>query len=329
MKTTNYQLRIVVPVYNAKSSFTECIKSIISSLQELSNWNVIIVDNGKNHGLEEELKEYPVEIIVRDKLPSAAYARNEGAANFEQGILLFFDSDVILEKKCVRTLIQPILEDKCDATFGSYSKDVSTLSYAQKFKQLYVNYVYSRDDSLVKNFYWTAICAIKAEIFHKVKGFDIGFKGANSEDQEIGIRLSREGYKILPVLRANGVHKHSYTVKSIFVNDLKKGITSMKNIQRNNIPITDNRHASKTDIAAVFFATLTVVIILSSVISFPLILLSLLPLFIWGIFRYKLLSTFAQQGFLFCIKSGLLLFSLELVRTLCVVFCIVSTKSSN
>jgi GT2 family glycosyltransferase len=320
-------LRVIIPVNNAKEYVIECIGSVVSSLNELTNWSIIVVDNGKNQALKKKLKNFPVQVIKRDEIRSAAYARNEGAANFYKGILLFFDCDVIIENGCIKKLIQPIIENSCDATFGSYSANVSSLYFAQKFKQLYVNYIYNRNNTEVRNFFWTAICAIKSEVFHKLNGFNSGFTGANSEDQELGIRLTKNGYIILPIQSAQGVHRHLYTIKSIFKNDLIKGITSIRNMQKNKIPLTDNNHAKRTDIYAVIFATLAIMTVLGTIISIYFFLFSFFFLLIWFLFRHKLLSVFANQGLAFLFKSSLLLYSLELIRALCVIICITSSKT--
>lgn len=327
MKIDSEKIRIVIPTYNAKETICECVQSIYNSVLYFDHWEIIVVDNGNNINLKKTLQNYPVKIIIRKEKSSAAYARNEGAKGFKEGILVFIDSDVIIEKNCLKKLTEPILTKKCDVTIGNYSQNIQGLTFAQKYKQLYINYIYSRKQQQIKNEFWTAISALNANVFHKLNGFNQNFNKKNSEDTEFGIRLSQNGFQVVAVNEAFGIHKHLYTIKKIIINDFRKGVSALVLSNKKKVPITDNRHANRKDILAVFTATMTIFLLLSSFIFYQLILGSIFVFVLWIILRFKLISIYYNtRKFNFYMKAIILMFILDLVRTTCVLFSFIQIK---
>lgn len=322
MKSPPIQISVVVPAYNCESTIKACIGQLSAQLKEFTNVEIIVVDNGKNPNLSELLGDFNVKILKRRELQSAAYARNEGCNNTLSGIIVFIDSDVIVEEQCIQNLIAPIVKNDCDATIGNYSTEVGSLTFAQKYKQLYIHNVYRRRPTVVKNDFWTAISAIKAEAFHELGGFDTTYEGASGEDQELGIRLTKNGYTVCHVKNALGLHKHNYTIKKIIINDIKKGLTVLSNTFQNDVPLTDHGHASKQDIFAVFFACFSLSCLIVSPLTnpLPLVATGLFSFFLWLFCKLDLLKILERsQGFGFTVQAIPLVFILDLVRAYCVV----------
>ena len=294
------------------------------------SWEIFIVDNGQNPNLELLLIDYPLSILKRDQIQSAAYARNEGAKGFLNGILVFIDSDVVIEKDCLHNLIKPLQKNLCNATIGNYSKNVTGLRFSQKYKQLYINHIYSREDSSIKNDFWTAICSVDAQIFNKLSGFNASFRGANGEDQEFGIRLTKNGYHVLSVKNANGQHLNRYDVLNIIRNDFKKGLTAVKNSLENKVPLSDNRHSRLRDILAVFFAVISITFLISSIFNLNLLFGFVFTFLIWLTCRRSLCNAFLKTGgLIFFIKALILMFSLDLIRFTCVLIGYAKNKLLN
>jgi glycosyltransferase involved in cell wall biosynthesis len=319
-------IRIVIPTFKALGTIQKCIDAVLDAITFHKSWEIIIVDNGQNPNLAETLKDYPVTVLKRNENQSAAYARNEGAKGFLNGILVFIDSDVICEKDCIENLIKPIQNKLCDASIGNYSKNLEGLSFSQKYKQLYINHIYSREVSKIKNDFWTAICAIDAKVFNKLNGFNTNFKGANGEDQELGIRLTKNGYTVLCVKNANGQHLNPYGVVKIIRNDFKKGVTAVRNSLENKVPFSDNRHSKMIDILAVFFAV-TTALFLSLSLNSDLLFIPIAMFLLWLLCRISLSITFFKSGgAIFFIRSLLLMFCLDLIRFTCVMIGFLKTS---
>lgn len=49
-------ISIIVPLYNKKSSIARCINSV--RIQSLSNWELIIVDDGSTDGSDDVVQQY-------------------------------------------------------------------------------------------------------------------------------------------------------------------------------------------------------------------------------------------------------------------------------
>jgi glycosyltransferase involved in cell wall biosynthesis len=313
-------IRVVIPAYNSIRTIQPCVHAIEAATSLIPLCEIVVVDNGKNSGIKEYLKNSSVKLLERKELCSAAYARNEGAKDFTNGILVFIDSDVICEKDCIESLIKPIINKQSQASIGNYSKKLNGLSFTQKYKQLYINHVYSRDGDLIQNDFWTAISAIDAGIFHQLQGFDTRFIGANGEDQELGIRLTSRGYKVVSARTAQGQHLNPYGIGNVIKNDFKKGITAVGNSLQNNIPFSDNRHANKSGILAVFFSALALCFLVLMTITIPIGWASCVAFLFWYVCRFTIGLTFLRNGgVFFYLPALLLMFCLDLVRFACVI----------
>lgn len=88
-------LSVIVPVYNTSLTLKRCLDSIIS--QALSDWEVIIVDDGSNDGsssmADEYAYEYPFIHAVHQRNKGLSAARNRGIEESKGDILTFVDSD--------------------------------------------------------------------------------------------------------------------------------------------------------------------------------------------------------------------------------------------
>lgn len=320
MNQVNNPIRIVVPAFNAGKTILQCVQAIIDATIHFAVWELVVVDNGSNKELKNKLKQTPAQIINAQELPSAAYARNKGAQGFNDGIIIFIDSDVIVEIESLYQLVQPILNKQAFATIGNYSKDVSDLNFAQSYKQLYIHHMYKQKSQLIQNDFWTAISAVDSKTFHSLQGFDSSFKGANGEDQEFGIRLTTNGYKIFSISRAMGKHLNPYTLGKIIGNDYRKGLTAMSNSLVNKVPLNDNRHAKVRSVISVLLATFTPIYFLLSLIFNLPINITFIFVLLWVVFRLNLIQCFAQaKGFAFIVKSIFLIYALDIVRFTCVV----------
>lgn len=313
-------IRVVIPVYRAGEVTVRCLESVVAALRFHPLSEVLVVDNGGNNQLEKLLSPLPVKIISRIARASAAYARNSGAADFYNGILVFIDSDVICEPDCIKNLTTPLLDGHVDACTGNYSANLNQLSFTQQYKQLYIHHSYNRSGDEIRNEFWTALSAVKASVFHALGGFDESFSGAAGEDTDFGVRLTRHGYKIYFVKNALGQHLHQYSITGIIRNDFKKGVAAIRNSVMNKVPLSDNRHSNIADQAAVALACLALLATFSGLFFTPLLSLTLFFLILWHYSRRSLSRLYMKKMTIpNYLKSLSLMFILDLLRAFCVV----------
>ncbi|MBV8591332.1 MAG: glycosyltransferase, partial [Acetobacteraceae bacterium] len=282
-------------------------------------------DDGANGDVGAILLGLPVRVVMTGVSGSAAVARNAGAAGFAGTFLVFVDSDVLVEPDCIQQLVQPLAEGRAEATVGSYSSDVRGLSFAMRYKQLYVARIYSRRAGYVRNDFWTAACAINGSVFAALGGFDASFRGACGEDAELGCRLSRAGGRILAVPEAIGHHRHPLSLIGLFANDWRKGLVAIANYSRSGGPISDNRHATVRDMVSVLFATILAALLLASafvasgMVAAGAVATPVAAVFgLYTLARADIVAVFLSEGLSFAAAAFLVMVALDWLRLACV-----------
>jgi GT2 family glycosyltransferase len=310
------RVRVVVPAYRALLTISDCIAAIIAS--PLSEpFEIVVVDDGENPGLAALLAPY-AEVTIRNTggSGSAAVARNLGCVDFEDGVLVFVDADVILDPQALEALVEPIRAGQAEACVGNYSTVGGRLSFAARYKQLYISHVYGRRAGYLRNDFWTAIGAVDAKTFHALDGFDISFRGACGEDGDLGGKLTSAGKRVLGIPHAAGEHRHAITLSGLILNDWRKGKVALANKAKFKGKLSDNSHARPRDIVAVGLAAATVMSSPISVFAFgwP----TLVALSAYAAARRDLAAHFAANGTWFGVRAFWLMLLLDLVRCACV-----------
>jgi len=189
-----YFVSVVIPVYNAASTFDECLNSIFKS--EYKDFEVIVVDDASTDDSMDIVKNYPCQTVNLTKNAGAANARNQGAKKAKGEILFFTDSDCVILPRSISNIVEIFEKDEdLAAIIGSYTLRTPVNNFITTFHNLRHHYTHqtSRQEAMT---FWTGCGAIKKKIFDLIGGFDIEFKAATIEDIELGYRLSSKGYKI-------------------------------------------------------------------------------------------------------------------------------------
>ena len=121
---------IIIPVYNVEKYIDDCLNSIES--QTLRNLEIICVDDGSTDNSLKILKKHAKQdnriTVISQHNQRQGQARNMGM-RFANGNYIFFcDSDDLLEKECLKQLLNKITSEKSDiCIFGAknFSDDIS------------------------------------------------------------------------------------------------------------------------------------------------------------------------------------------------------------
>ncbi len=113
---------VIVPNYNAERYISACIESIEN--QTYKNIEVIVIDDGSTDSsvrvMRDLTQKYNNITLYRQENQNAAIARNQGL-KFSKGVyLLFLDSDDILYKDAVASLVESAESEKSDLVIGKY-----------------------------------------------------------------------------------------------------------------------------------------------------------------------------------------------------------------
>ncbi len=185
----------------------------------------------------------PDEVIAVREPPLAgpAQARNDGAALATGDVLVFVDSDVVVDAGAFRRIRAAFTGSELVAVFGSYDDRVETDGLVSGFRNLLHHIVHQRSAGDVQSF-WGGLGAVRADVFAAVGGFDAErYPLPAIEDIELGCRLAGEGRILLdPELR--GTHLKEWTLASMVRTDFaRRGVPWVQlMLERRDLPTTLN-----------------------------------------------------------------------------------------
>ena len=213
-------ISIIIPVRDRFESLCKCLDSI--SIQECSfEIEVIVIDDGSFNEIPDISKDYQFNLSIIKQVPlGIAAARNRGIREAEGDLLLFVDSDCVLQKRCLSNLLQSSDHSHHYVAFqlkliGDLNSRVGAMEHLRlsaiqniKAKGEYIEYIN------------TSGFAIKHSLVNETVFFPLNV--VRGEDTCILERLLRKG--ITPRFVANAVIEHSpqytlpkYIAKHFFI----------------------------------------------------------------------------------------------------------------
>jgi glycosyltransferase involved in cell wall biosynthesis len=115
------KLSIVIPVYNEKNTIKELVQRVLKVDVGLIK-EIIIVDDGSDDGTKEILKsinEPHIKVIYHNTNQGKGTALRTGFNEAEGDIILVQDADLEYDPKEYPRLLEPILDGRADAVYGS------------------------------------------------------------------------------------------------------------------------------------------------------------------------------------------------------------------
>jgi len=115
------KLSIVIPVYNEKNTIEELIRRV-QEVDVSLNKEIIIVDDGSSDGTPEilkSLKQPDIKVVYHSTNQGKGAALHTGFSEAEGDIILVQDADLEYDPKEYPKLLEPILDGRADAVYGS------------------------------------------------------------------------------------------------------------------------------------------------------------------------------------------------------------------
>lgn len=146
-------------------------------------------------------------VVAEPAFSGPAHARNRGAAEARNEVLVFVDSDVELHVDALDRIRRTFVEQpELDAVFGSYDDRVGGQSVLSAFRNLLHHHVHQQGAGPAATF-WTGIGAIRRETFLEAGGFDVErYPRPSIEDVELGVRIAGAGGKLELDPQLRGTH---------------------------------------------------------------------------------------------------------------------------
>jgi glycosyltransferase involved in cell wall biosynthesis len=209
-RETRADVSVVVPALNAAATIEGCLTALAE--QTVLPGEVIVVDDGSTDETPEIARRMGAEVITQDR-GSAGAARNRGAKAAGGKLLLFTDADCAPVGDWVERLVESLDDDGVVAARGITTSvqpepaaRFAQLEYDEKYREL------ARHESV--ELVATYSAAYRTDEFWRFGGFDEGFQGATSEDQELSFRIADAGLKIAFVPSAAVRHHHHTSLRA-------------------------------------------------------------------------------------------------------------------
>ncbi len=216
----NKKISIIIPSFNSQNHIKLCLSALNNQSTDIS-YEIIVVDCTENNPIENLCENYKkVKLLHEKERFSPGIGRNIGAKSAVGELLVFLDSDIILDKNALKNIWQNYenalmvfsgaleLTTELNQHFPTIIEHAFFLHEAQK----------SRQKKERKNLN-SAILIIQKEIFDRFKGFK---NIPRMQDAELTERLKKSGIKMFFIPEIFGQHNHKTSLvkalKKIFIN---------------------------------------------------------------------------------------------------------------
>lgn len=272
------KISVIIPAHNAQRTIKETLRSIYAS--EFKDYEVIVVDDASTDRTIDIVKEFNCRLIKSEGYKNRSLARNTGIKESKGEILVFIDSDVVVNKDSL-TLIWKAFEDNPEISglTGIVSKYTPYDNFLTQYKNLYINYIFKRMPCEIE-FLYGGICVLKREdIYRHNLFFDQDIARAN--DTELGARMGQIGLKILLIKNLEVTHLKIYNPVSFLKNEFFMPFDFIIAMLKNNLIFGSikKRKFAHTSLKQTFSVGLSLIII--GLVPFAFINTKLLPLILF------------------------------------------------
>ena len=204
-------ISVVIPTYNRLPILRKCLDALENQILnvEIHSFEIVIVDDGSTDGtvdwLRNNIETYPHLRLFEQSHGGPALGRNLGVEKSKGDIIVFIDSDLVVDRFFLRNHVDSLLKAwkklgnrKC-FTYGSVI-NTSNFNYpnSEPFKLQDLSWAY----------FATGNVAIDKNVLEISGLFDTSFRLYGWEDLELGERLRNMGVKLIKCPKAIGYHWH-------------------------------------------------------------------------------------------------------------------------
>lgn len=223
----NNNVSIVIVTFNREKELEKTLTYIMKNSEYFEE--IILVDNGSTDSTIRMVGEKysGIKLIRLHKKLGVAEARNIGAINAKNNLLLFLDDDGYFDLESIPGLIRQFEKNSKLAVIGCRIIEVS---YDNIFKLNFRDFILEKDEILPSYYFWDGAFMLRKDYFLQVGMFPDYFFYSN-EENDLSLRLIKSNFEILrcnlsimlhyksPTQRQN--HENFYTI--IEINNMKYG----------------------------------------------------------------------------------------------------------
>lgn len=297
-------ISIIIPNQNGEATIGECLKAAFES--DHGNFEVVVVDDASSDGSLDIIKKFPAKLVELKEHAGVSRARNTGAKNSGEDILLFIDADCVLEKDAL-ALVERSMSGGTPVIGGTYAPiPFDSQNFFSTFQSIFINY----NETKGEPDYIAAHClAVDRKVFDEVGGFiEDSYMGiaAGVEDVEFSHRLRRAGYtlKMEPEILVR--HFFNFDFRGSMLNAFKKSrVWTMYSLNNKDV-FRDSGTASRGLKFNVFVYFFSMFLILTYLVGADIVLAGIPLLAVLNVHlnRGLLRAFYRAKGPLFTVKTG-------------------------
>jgi glycosyltransferase involved in cell wall biosynthesis len=205
-------ISIIIPTYNSETTISKCLAAIFAESD--LKYEVFVSDDGSTDKTKDLAKSWPITLLEKSKNSGPSSARNIAAQKANGDILLFLDSDIVLNGSSLKDVCRFFESNpEVGAVTGVIEFEDNFLDWnLGVYKNFYMNFILENSchDKDV-GFLYGGLCAIRKKDFY-LWPENIRF----GEDTYLGIQLSRRNVRIRGLRSFCGIHLKNFTPLSFF-----------------------------------------------------------------------------------------------------------------
>ena len=229
-KNTNLpSVSVIVPVFNAEHTITECINSILSLNYPREKLELIFVDNSSTDNSRTLLEEYDGQInILHERKRGPAAARNRGILQSSGEIIAFTDSDCKVDKDWLGELLET-LQDETIGIVGGKILSKRPCNNIEEFGEKIHDH-YKAINVFKPPYVITMNWASRRSVLMEVGVFDESC--IRCEDVDLSRRIMEAGYKLCYEPEAIIFHSNESTLGGLFKEGYLHGFWAVKVLKK-------------------------------------------------------------------------------------------------
>ncbi len=265
VQTSAFKISVIIPAHNSEHVLLECLESLKASTYAVDE--IIVVNDGSSDNTLSVAEKCGVKTVNLDGHHDANYCRNKGAEVATGDILLFLDSDIVVQPDTIQHVLEAFSDENTDGIVGLYSTRHRHKNLASQYKNSWIRYSYLKSDPKI-DWIFGAVTAIRKDVFWRVGGFDVTLIAKyGGEDLELGKRMTKSAYRIILSQEIEVEHLKHHTLVSLFKNDLERSRGFVQLAYRLE-QVTSSFHKGFVNVYPAF--------IFSTVISWPILVSGIL-----------------------------------------------------
>jgi glycosyltransferase involved in cell wall biosynthesis len=218
----NPLVSVIIPVKNGSRTLGTCLVSIKRSYYK--NIEIIVVDDHSTDNTADIVRSNKCILFEAKDGSGANNARNFGASHANGEILVFMDSDIVVERETILGIVETLEDQHIDAVVGIYTAKHRHESFVSQYKNLWVRYSYIKSSPAI-DWLFGSISGIRKEAFKKLGGFNIELLAKHGHDDiELGKRFAQAKLNIILNMDIEVEHLKNYTLGSFIKNEYHRSM---------------------------------------------------------------------------------------------------------